>query len=233
MKNKILLSCEIEKTINKLHKRIYDRFPNSSLADLCKALYNVSIETGETIKWIEKPNYTFRIFVSCILLILVILLVFSSKSINFKSSALDIFDFIQSIESGLNEIILIVAGIISIITVETRRKRSRIVKALNRLKCIAHIIDAHQLTKDPDTSTQQYIPTENSPKRTLTAGELSRYLDYCAEMLALTSKIGFLYVQNFDDPLSNNSFNELETLTTGLSMKIWQKINTLKLDELS
>jgi hypothetical protein len=46
-------------------------------------------------------------------------------------------------------------------------------------------------------------------------------------MLALISKIAFLYIAQFDDPEANQSVNELETLTTGLSRKIWQKIAIL------
>jgi hypothetical protein len=33
-----------------------------------------------------------------------------------------------------------------------------------------------------------------------------------------------LYVQYFDDPVVLATVNEIETLTTGLSRKIWQKI---------
>jgi hypothetical protein len=54
--------------------------------------------------------------------------------------------------------------------------------------------------------------------------ELSRYLDYCSEMLSLTGKVGALYVQNLHDPVALASVNEIETLTTGLSRKIWQKL---------
>jgi hypothetical protein len=43
----------------------------------------------------------------------------------------------------------------------------------------------------------------------------------------LISKIGFLYIADFDDPDANQSVNELEGLTTGLSRKIWQKIAIL------
>ena len=40
----------------------------------------------------------------------------------------------------------------------------------------------------------------------------------------MTSKVAYLYVQKFDDPVSVNAVNDLESLTTGLSSKIWQKI---------
>ena len=58
----------------------------------------------------------------------------------------------------------------------------------------------------------------------MTAGELSNYLDYCSEMLAIISKLAALYVQDLDDPQVLGAVNDIQGLTTGLSSKIWQKI---------
>ena len=66
--------------------------------------------------------------------------------------------------------------------------------------------------------------TESSPKRTMTTFEMSRYLDYCSEMLSLIGKVAALYVQRFDDPVAISAVDEIEDLTTGLSRKVWQKI---------
>lgn len=57
--------------------------------------------------------------------------------------------------------------------------------------------------------------------------ELSRYLDYCSELLSLTGKVAALYVQDFQDPVVLAAVNEIEELTTGLSRKIWQKLMVL------
>jgi len=57
---------------------------------------------------------------------------------------------------------------------------------------------------------------------------LSRYLDYCSEMLSLTGKIAALYVQTYDDGVALAAVNEVEGLTTGLSRKIWQKLMILE-----
>ena len=58
----------------------------------------------------------------------------------------------------------------------------------------------------------------------MTAFELTRYLTYCSEMLSLVGKIAALYVQGFQDAIVLEAVNDVETLTTGLSQKIWQKI---------
>lgn len=61
----------------------------------------------------------------------------------------------------------------------------------------------------------------------MTAFELSRYLDYCTELLSLTGKVAAIYVQHFDDSIVLDAVGEIEELTTGLSQKIAQKIQLL------
>jgi len=61
----------------------------------------------------------------------------------------------------------------------------------------------------------------------MTPFELTRYLDYCSEMLAVISKIAALYVQDFNDPVTLAAVDEVQDLTGGLSQKIWQKIMIL------
>ena len=61
----------------------------------------------------------------------------------------------------------------------------------------------------------------------MTRPELGRYLDYCSELLSLTSKIAALFVERFNDPVTLSAVNEIESLTAGLSRKIWQKISML------
>ena len=138
-------------------------------------------------------------------------------------------DVVTLMEAGINDIVLIGAAIFFLLTIETRYKRQRALKALHELRSLAHVIDMHQLTKDPHriTSKAAYTRTGNSPKMNMTEFQLRRYLDYCSEMLSLTGKIAAVYVQEFDDGVAMASASELETLTSGLSSKIWQKISIL------
>lgn len=43
----------------------------------------------------------------------------------------------------------------------------------------------------------------------------------------MASKIAALYVRHFDDAESRAAAGDVETLTVGLSQKIWQKISIL------
>src|SRR4029078_12780636 len=116
-----------------------------------------------------------------------------------------------------------------LVTWETRIKRARALRAIHELRAMAHIVDMHQLTKDPERAFKIGTDTASSPKRVLSPFELSRYLDYCSETLSLISKIAALYVQGFQDAVVLDAVDDMEDLTMGISRKIWQKITLLDL----
>jgi hypothetical protein len=63
--------------------------------------------------------------------------------------------------------------------------------------------------------------------RLLTPPQLARYLDYCSEMLALTSKLAALHAQHLQDPVVLNAVNDIESLAADLVRTIWQKLTIL------
>jgi hypothetical protein len=131
------------------------------------------------------------------------------------------------LDAALNDVVLIGAALFFLITVEGRIKRHRALRFLRELSAIAHLVDMHQLTKDPEHGASASSATPSSPRHALSNFELGRYLDYCSEMLSLISKIAALYAQKSDDAVVLTAVDEVETLTTGLSGKIWQKIMIL------
>ena len=92
---------------------------------------------------------------------------------------------------------------------------------------MAHIVDMHQLTKDPEHLLVPEMRTPSSPDRQFTRFELSRYLDYCTELLSLASKLAALHAQCVNDPVVLDAVNDIEVLASNLSNKIWQKIMIL------
>ena len=99
---------------------------------------------------------------------------------------------------------------------------------MHQLRSLVHVIDMHQLTKDPSLVLGGEHDTAASPKRKMTAFELGRYLDYSSEMLSLAGKVAALYAQDLDDPVVVEAVNDIEMLATNLSRKIWQKIAILQ-----
>jgi hypothetical protein len=74
--------------------------------------------------------------------------------------------------------------------------------------------------------------TKASTARAMSEFELTRYLEYCSEMLSLIGKLAALYGQDMRDSVVIEAVNDVESLTTNLSRKVWQKITIIKqLDE--
>lgn len=218
----------IVETIQTLSNRISERFADSSLSRVASELLAVSREAAAMSQWLAMPHRLIRFAVGiCIVLMLVIVagVVLSlNTQVTFFSS---IADFVQGLDAAVNALVLLGAAIFFLLTVENRFKRRRALKAIHVLRSIAHIIDMHQLTKDPERIVGSGPDTRSSPKRTMSPFELTRYLDYCSELLAIISKVGAVYVQNFSDPVTLSAMNDVEDLTAGLSRKIWQKIMIL------
>lgn len=229
MRYNTLSPSEIHTTIHRLQMRIMERFPGSGLSQVCDRLLTISEQTADIIQRIERPIYSLRISLIALVAVVIGITGFSITDIHFKTDAMTISDMVQMAESGISGLLVIGAGLLSLFSIEIRQKRNRVITAINRLRCLAHIIDAHQLTKDPYGSTPSSSKTEHSPVRELSLFELGRYLDYCSEMLSLTSKVAFLYIQRFPDPMANEAVNDLENLITGLSRNIWQKLVILQM----
>ena len=144
--------------------------------------------------------------------------------VSYDFSKIKSTEIIQVTESAVNDIILIGLAMFFLVSLETRIKSAKAITALNELRAIAHIVDMHQLTKDPTEIGEKVNRTASSPHRALTAFELIRYLDYCSEMLSIVGKIAALYAQEHPQTIVISTVNEIESLTSGISRKAWQKI---------
>jgi hypothetical protein len=215
----------VVKTTETLRERIAVRFPNASLLDVADELVRVARETQERAAQLTKPIMLLRVGIGLLLITLISLVVFVIADLTLSAEPLTLSDLLQGLEAGTNEVILLGAGALFLIGVEGRIKRARGLRALHELRSMAHIIDLHQLTKDPARLEQsQTLWTPVSPHLTYDAFHLSRYLDYCSEMLSLIGKIAALYAQEMRDPALLEAVDGIEALTSGASHKIWQKI---------
>lgn len=209
-----------------LQRRVEERFPGAGLARVVAELRLVAQESIELSRWAAKPNVPIRalsyVLAGCIVAVIV-WLVLQLRVPEMR----DTINFTQFIEACLSAIAFIGASIFFLVTYEARVKRQRVLRAMNSLRAMAHIVDMHQLTKDPDRYLLNATVTESSPKREMSAFELGRYFDYCRDALALISKLAALQVEGFDDEVVLRAVDEIETLALGLSTKISQKIALL------
>lgn len=217
-------------TAESLRARVHARFPDSGLSRVSSELAQIVGEARERALWLRQPIRWIRvgtIALGIVLGALPVITLFLGLS-KFRELASSLSDLTQGVDAIVNEGILLCAAIYFLVTTERRMKRSRALKALHELRSLAHIIDMHQLTKDPEIVLGEWQPTEASPRRSvLSPFQLERYLDYCSELLAVLSKVAALYVQHFEDEVVLRAVDEVENLAAGLSRKIWQKITIL------
>jgi hypothetical protein len=226
-KYRSLKSEEIIKTVAHLQKRIEERFPESGLLEVTKEVKDIANETKDLAIKLNQPHKIYRSLSTLLILAIVTLLIWIVSQLGEVKKLPSTFEFLAFLESGISSVVFISAAIFFSWSLEARYKRHVIVKAVHELRSLAHVVDMHQLTKDPETLLMRKHKTKSSPERTLTPFQIHRYLDYCSELLSLLSKIASLYVDEFADQTALHSVDSLQTLTNGLSRKIWQKLNIL------
>jgi hypothetical protein len=222
--------AEIMTTIGELRDRIAARFPQANLRGVCEQLLTVAHEVSGCVAYLRRPNWALRIVGGLAIVGLVLLLLAVASMTPTASAEMTFADVVQTIEAGVNDVVFFGIAVFFLLTIETRVKRRRALALIHELRSLAHIVDMHQLTKDPERLRMRGPAGEEqpgSPKLT-TGTELAKYLDFCSELLSLTSKVAALLVQNFNDSVVLAGVDEIETLTTGLSGKIWQKITILE-----
>lgn len=220
--------AEIARTLERLHNRIAERFPESGLRKVCEELIAVERETKDCVTYLRSPHWSVRIAVgAAITVMIVVVLVMVTKTMQLPSHIEGQAEVVQVIDATASSAVFMGLAVMFLLRIEPWLKRQRALRVVHQLRSLAHVIDMHQLTKDPERLLSPELDTSSSPERTMTPSELGRYLDYCSELLSVASKLSAFLVQYFNDPVLLGAVNEIETLTTGLSGKIWQKIQLL------
>ncbi len=219
-------ACIVE-TLHRLEHRIGERFPGTSLASVCRELIGMAETVQQRSIAIASPHYLLRAGVFLVVAAALAGLLLVAFKLNVQVGTVEIFSVFQGVEAAMNIVVLSGALLFFLVSLETRIKRRRSLSDLHAFRSIAHVIDMHQLSKDPSTILGGGTPTASSPKRTMSRFELTRYLNYCSEMLSLTNKLAALYAQHLPDPVIIDAVNDIEDLTTNLCNKIWQKITIL------
>lgn len=222
--------AKIEATALRIAKRIDSRFHGSGLSSVALEVHSVARASRETTSALKRPIWFLR-FVNALLgasIAGILLYVLVALGPSFRFAGLELF--IQLLEPALGSMVFIGAFILFVWGLENRWKRGRALDRLHELRSLAHVIDMHQLTKDP--SAIEYEHSQNEMEEyggpLLSRRQLHDYLDYCSELLSIIGKMGALYAQDLQEPSTLEAADRVETLTVGLSRKIWQKMLVLE-----
>ncbi len=216
-------------TLAQLQRRIGERFPQSGLSRVAADLDSLGKEVLVLVEQLRRPHWGLRLAsIAAVVLLLGFVIGIITLSLRLSAGVNGWAEWLQAIESAINEVIFLGLALLFLWTWENRVKRRAALASLHRLRSLAHVVDMHQLTKDPAyLMAMPHSTTASSPTRFMTPFELVRYLDYCSELLSLTSKLAALHVQYLNDAVVLAAVNDLENLAHGLSSKIWQKIMIL------
>lgn len=218
---------QVVKTVELLERRIAERFPDANLRQVAAELTAMAREAAERAQHISRANIPLRVVQWFLVVFGLVLVALFLQNVEWDPAVFNLVDFAQTMDGLISCLAAVGAVSLFVFSWELRFKRRQALNALHELRSMAHIVDMHQLTKDPEPLLRGGPSTPSSPKRTMTPFELGRYLDYSSEMLSMISKTAAIYVQEFPDAVALDAVDEITSLTNGLTRNIWQKIMLL------
>lgn len=208
--NRKLQPDKLISTSLELAKWIRKEFPKAHLSDVAQDVYALTTEAVAKAKHIARPMYWLRLLLT----------------IAFGGLCYGVYwHYTHHSEQEFNDLlhslkplgVFVGSAVLFVITLETRFKRWKALKAIHELQSVVHIIDMHQLGKDPSIEKFRDDPEDRERK-------IDQYLHCCTAMISIVSKIGQLYIDHFYDASATTAVNEFEAVATGTTQKIWSKI---------
>jgi hypothetical protein len=225
-----LAADHVGSTVEQLERRIDARFGERGLTKAARDLGHlvdlVSTQAARSRDRLRRTKLAARTAGIIIVGATLIALAFTLRSAVIEGLA-HTADWVPLVESVVNDLVFAAIAVVFLWAFPERLERRALLRLLHRLRSLAHVIDMHQLSKDPEQTSPSYTPTAQSVQHGLDADQLHHYLDYCSEMLSLTAKTAALCAEHSTDGVVLETVSYIETLTTGLSNKIGQKISLL------
>jgi len=221
----------VRETVEELYGRIEARFPKRGLLDVCGDLIllvqEVESSAGAGQRQIRWARIASRAVMAFVIVVTALAILLALHDALFDDEVQNSIDVLGLAETAISDLVYASIAIFFLWSFPERLQRSRLLNLLHQLRSTAHVIDMHQLTKDPEQLKPSWTPTAKSTKLNMTRDQVERYLDYCSEMLSLVGKAAALCAEESRDSLILETVSTIETLTVGLSRKIWQKISNL------
>ena len=226
-----LESQYVADTVGRLEARIRARFPERRLGDVARDLHSTVPQIHDGFERSKERRGHVRLFsrVTSVLILVgtvgaLVVALWDPLTEGTDSS----FDWATIVESTVNDVVFASIAVFFLWAMPERLERRTLLDLLHRLRSLAHVVDMHQLDKDPEQARPDYHPTSVSPeRRIMNAEELHHYFDYCSELVSLIAKTAALCAERTSDPVVLGTVSEIETLAAQMSQKIWQKISLL------
>ncbi|MFZ0529198.1 MAG: hypothetical protein WAL91_01510 [Propionicimonas sp.] len=215
-------------TAQRLQLRILARFPDRNLSGVAERLAAV---TGDIEAVAAEPRWMRALrgvsVVAIAVLVLMALTSLVAVALELIGGTESPLAWLQAVETTVNDFVFVGVAVAFLWFLPAQVQRRRILAELHRLRSLAHVIDMHQLTKDPERFGADFQRTAQTVDVGLTPAQMSTYLDYCSELLSLVAKAAALYAERSTDAAVLDTISDIENLTNGMSRKIWQKLAML------
>lgn len=220
----------VVKTLELLQGRIASRFGGRGLSEVAEELIATARQIAATVDapgdLLQFTPRAARALSGVVILVAAIVVPFALRDAVTEGPGRS-FDWLPLIESTINDLVFAAIAVFFLNELPNRLERRRLLPQLHRARSLAHIVDMHQLPKAPE-QLGTYATSEKSPAEgDLNRDDTEQYLEYCSEILSLIGKIAALCAEKTQDSVVLNTVSTIETLTTELSQKIWQKISLL------
>jgi hypothetical protein len=212
-------------TAQRLQARIEARFPDRNLGRVAERLTLVASDVERA----AARTLPIRVLRVSGLVVIGILVAAAAASlvaavVELISTSGSALAWLAAVETIINDVVYVGIAVIFLWLLPGHLERRRILGELHRLRSLAHVIDMHQLTKDPERFAAAFRPTAETVEVGLTPIEMANYLDYCSELLSLVAKTAAVYAERSTDPAVLATISDIENLTNGMARKIWQKL---------
>lgn len=213
-------------TVVDLQGRIDARFAGHGLsgvaADLVELVQRVDQQTEDTHRRIARTKVVARAAAAVVLLLALALLALGLRH-GLAHSPGQVATWVTLVESTINNLVFVAIAVVFLWAFPERRERAGLLALLHQLRSLAHVVDMHQLTKEPGRFRPGYRPTAKSQPQWLTVDQMHDYLSYCTELLSLVGKTAALCAERSSDGTVLDTVSDVETLTTELSTQVAQK----------
>jgi hypothetical protein len=136
-------------------------------------------------------------------------------------------NWVPLLDSGVDDAVFGGLAVLFLRGLPERLERQRLLDVLHKLRSLAHVIDMHQVMKDPKRVISPYHPTDASEPEPLDVEHLHHYFAYCSELLSLVAKTSALCAESSGDSVVLENVRGIESLSSEITTRIWQKIAVL------
>lgn len=221
---RVLDGAEVTRTVEEVRDRIVGRWSaDRGLAkvadDLAQLSRQVDADTDASAHRVRAVRWGARVVGVVILALAVLALVLAAQDVA-RGSATHATDWLPLLESTINNLVYAAIAVLFLWWLPDRVARRTLLALLHRMRSTAHVIDMHQLRKRIPGPDEPGVPM-------LTTEELRDYYQFCTKLLSLVGKTAALCAEHSADQTVLATVQSIETLTTEMSVKIWEKIGVL------